>query len=70
VSFASVGLRKLAMSAAELREVLEPVRSVCWVEPVTEDTHDRALALSERYGFALYDALLIAAALRAGCARL
>jgi predicted nucleic acid-binding protein len=68
--FASVGLRKLAMSVAELREVLEPVRSVCRVEPVTEDTHDRALALNERYGFAFYDALLIAAALRAGCARL
>jgi predicted nucleic acid-binding protein len=68
--FASVGLRKLAMSVAELREVLEPVRSVCRVEPVIEDTHDRALALSERYGFAFYDALLIAAALRAGCARL
>ncbi|MCM2311201.1 MAG: PIN domain-containing protein [Steroidobacteraceae bacterium] len=68
--FASVGLRKLAMSVTELREVLEPVRDVCRVEPVTEDTHDRALALSERYRFAFYDALLIAAALRAGCARL
>jgi len=68
--FASVALRKLAMSVAELREILEPVRSVCQVEPVTEDTHDRALALVERYGFSFYDALLMAAALRAGCARL
>ena len=68
--FASVALRKLAMSVAELREILEPVRGVCHVEPVTEDTHDRALALVERYGFSFYDALLMAAALRAGCARL
>jgi len=68
--FASVALRKLAMSVAELREILEPVRSVCQVEPVTEDTHDRALALVERCGFSFYDALLMAAALRAGCARL
>ena len=68
--FASVALRKLEMPVAELREVLEPVRIVCEVEPVTEDTHDRALALVERYGFSFYDALLIAAALRAGCARL
>ena len=68
--FASVALRKLDMPVAELREILEPVRSVCRVEPVTEDTHDRALALVERYGFSLYDAMLIAAALSAGCTRL
>jgi len=68
--FASVALRKLELPVAELREILEPVRSVCRVEPVTEDTHDRALALVERYGFSFFDALLIAAALRAGCARL
>jgi predicted nucleic acid-binding protein len=68
--FAAVALRKLDMPVAELREILEPVRSVCRVEPVSEDTHDRALALVERYGFSFYDALLIAAALRAGCARL
>jgi predicted nucleic acid-binding protein len=68
--FASVALRKLEMPIAELREILETVRSVCQVEPVSEDTHDRALALVERYGFTFYDALLIAAALRAGCARL
>jgi predicted nucleic acid-binding protein len=68
--FASVAMRKLEIPIAELREILEPVRHVCRVEPVTEDTHDRALALVERYGFAFYDALLIAAALRAGCSRL
>ena len=68
--FASVALRKLDMPLAELREILEPARSVCRVEPVTEDTHDRALALVERYGFSLYDAMLIAAALSAGCTRL
>ena len=68
--FASVALRKLDMLVAELREILEPVRSVCRVEPVTEDTHDRALALVERYGFSLHDAMLIAAALSAGCTRL
>ena len=68
--FAAVALRKMAMTVTELREILEPVRSVCRVEPVTEGTHDRALALAERYGFSFYDALLIAAALRAGCERL
>lgn len=68
--FASVALRKLAMPVTEVREILETVRGLCHVEPLTEDTHDRALTLAERYGFAFYDALLIAAALRAGCTRL
>lgn len=68
--FASVALRKVAIPVAELREILEPVRNVCQVEAVTEDTHDRALALVERYRFSFYDALLIAAALYAGCSRL
>ena len=68
--FTSVALRKLEMPVAELREILDPVRGVCHVEPVTEDTHDRAMALVERHAFSFYDALLIAAAPRAGCARL
>ena len=68
--FASVALRKIGMPVAELREILDPVRNVCQVEPVTESTHERALALVERYGFAFYDALLLAAALHAGCSRL
>jgi predicted nucleic acid-binding protein len=40
------------------------------VVPVTVETHDRALAIVERYGFSLYDSLLIAAALLAGSKRL
>jgi predicted nucleic acid-binding protein len=64
--FASVALHKLEMPVAELREILGPLRSVCQVEPVTEDTHDRALALVKRDGFSIFDALLVAAALRAG----
>ncbi len=68
--FAAVTLRKLAMPLPEVREVLATVRAVCRVEPVTTGTHDRALVILERYGFALYDSVLIAAALIAGCRRL
>ena len=65
--FASVALRKLRMSWPEIREVLTQLRAVCAVEPLTIETHERALRLSERYGLSLYDALIAAAALIAGC---
>jgi len=65
--FASVASRKLHMPIAEIRECLEPIRSICGVVPVTADTHERALALAERYGLSIYDALIAAAALLAGC---
>ena len=65
--FASVASRKLGLSYPEIREVLEPVRAVCAVEPIALETHDLGLQIAERYGFSLYDALIVAAALRAGC---
>ncbi len=65
--FASVASRKLHMPIAEIRECLEPIRSICSVVPVAADTHERALALAERYGLSIYDALIAAAALLAGC---
>lgn len=68
--FSAVALRKLAMPLPEVREILATVRAVCRVEPVTTETHDRALVVLERYGFAFYDSVLIAAALIAGCRRL
>jgi predicted nucleic acid-binding protein len=68
--FASVATRKLGMSVAEVRESLAVVRAVCRVVPVTEETHDRGLELVERYGLSVYDGLIAAAALLAGCAEL
>jgi len=65
--FAAVAIRKLKMPLLEIREILDTVRAVCDVEPVTVETHDRALAVGERYGFSLYDSMLIAAALIVGC---
>jgi predicted nucleic acid-binding protein len=68
--FAAVAIRKLKMPLPEVGEVLDTIRAVCDVVPVTVETHDRALAIVERYGFSLYDSLLIAAALIAGSKRL
>jgi len=65
--FASVASRKLGMSWVEIREILGTIRAVCQVVPLTSESHDRALTLSERYGFSIYDSLILASALLAGC---
>jgi predicted nucleic acid-binding protein len=64
--FAVVALRKLRMPLNEIREILDTIRAVCAVEPITVETHDRGLAVLERYRFSLYDSMLVAAALIAG----
>ena len=65
--FASVASRKLKMSIAEIREVLATIRAVCTIVPITEETHDLGLQVAERCGLAVYDSLIVAAALLAGC---
>ena len=55
------------MSWIEIREVLAQVRAVCAVEPLTIETHERALRIAERYGMSIYDALIVSAALLANC---
>ena len=65
--FVAVATRKLGFSYSEIREVLEPIRAVCAVVPLTLETHNLGLHLAERYRFSLYDALIAAAALLAGC---
>ena len=64
--FAVVALRKLNMPLNEIREILDTIRAVCAVEPMTVETHERGLAVLERYRFSLYDSMLVAAALIAG----
>lgn len=68
--FASVGVRKLGMTYPEVRDALGPIRAICEVVPVTVETHELGLEMAERYGFPVYDALIAAAALRAGCTTL
>jgi predicted nucleic acid-binding protein len=64
--FAVVALRKLKMPLNEVREILDTIRAVCAVEPITVETHDRGLAVFERHRFSLYDSMLVATALISG----
>ena len=65
--FTSVATRKLAMSIAEVREVLNTVRGICRVDPLSVEIHDRGLDIAERYRFSLYDSMIVASALIGEC---
>ena len=65
--FASVARRKHSLEWTELVEILAGIRHFAELQPLTLDTHLHGLALAERYGFSLYDAMIAAAALQAGC---
>ena len=43
---------------------------MCRVEQMTVEDHDRGVDLAERYGFWVYDAMIVASALLARCATL
>jgi predicted nucleic acid-binding protein len=64
---AAVASRKLLLPWRDIREILKQVRAICAVEPITIDTHERGLAVAERYGLHVYDAMIVAAALESGC---
>jgi predicted nucleic acid-binding protein len=52
-------------------KALEAIRFLCPEPvPITVDIHDIALAISNRYGYGIYDALIVAAALQAECGTL
>jgi predicted nucleic acid-binding protein len=68
--FSSVASRKLKMTYVEIRDTLSIVRALCQVQAVTINTHDRGLDIAERYDYALYDSMVISAALESGCSLL
>ena len=69
--FAHVANRKLRRSWPEIVRALGAIRVLCPPPlPITAVTHEAALAIAGRTGYAIYDALIIASALEAGCATL
>ena len=62
--------RKAGLSWEDAATFLEGVRALCPVEDLTLQTHDVGRALAERYGFSIYDAMIVASALVAGCTTL
>jgi predicted nucleic acid-binding protein len=65
--FASAGLRKLGLSWSVIRDILGEYRQNFTVVPLTLETHARGLELAERYPLNVYDGMIVAAAMMAGC---
>jgi predicted nucleic acid-binding protein len=66
--FAAVARHKLSMSWEDITDALLAVRALC-ESPLSLSitTHSAALEIAARYGYNIYDALILAAALEAGC---
>jgi predicted nucleic acid-binding protein len=64
---ASVARRKLRLDWPEVDELLVAVRAHCTVGDVTLETHDEGLRIARQHGLNLYDAMIVASALLAGC---
>lgn len=65
--FAAVATRKARMPIADVRIILTTIRRTCFVSDLDVETHELGLTIAERYRFSLYDALIVAAALRLDC---
>jgi predicted nucleic acid-binding protein len=65
--FANVAKRKLGMTWKEVRDAVAAIRILCpTILSIDGATHMEALDVAERYGYAIFDALMIASALQAG----
>jgi predicted nucleic acid-binding protein len=66
--FAAIARRKLKMPWHDVRDALSSVRTLCEAPAaLTVETHEAALEIAEQYGYHIYDALILAAALDADC---
>ena len=63
----NVARKKIKMSWAETHALLDTLRALLTVHPLTIEIHETGLRLAERYGFSTYDAMIAASALLAGC---
>jgi len=67
--FVSVARRKMLMPWRDVQKAIDAFRLLCPTPiPITIDVHESSLKMAQKYGCNIYDALVIAAALQAGCA--
>jgi predicted nucleic acid-binding protein len=65
---ANVSRKKLRMSWEQVGEALAAIRVLCpSPRPLTVETHDVGRRIAARYGYSMFDGLIAASALEAGC---
>lgn len=65
--FTHVARRKMRLSWSETQSFLALIRSLLTVRPISVGIHESGLALAERHGFSIWDAMVVASALDADC---
>lgn len=69
--FSDVASRKLKLSWEQITKFLQVFESLCGRPvPLTAEMQTAAVAISTRYGYRIYDSLVLAAAMEAGCTTL
>jgi predicted nucleic acid-binding protein len=69
--FASVARAKLGFRWPQIQEAIDNILILCPnVRALSIDSHLHALSLSNRYGFSIWDGLIVAAAIEAKCSKL
>jgi predicted nucleic acid-binding protein len=63
----NVARRKMQMPWADTKVFLGMLRGLLTVHPMTLEVHETGLAVAERYGLSIYDAMIAASALHLGC---
>jgi predicted nucleic acid-binding protein len=64
--FVAVARRKAERTWEQVNEALAAIRILCpSIVPLTADVHEGALRIAERYGYHIFDSLIIAAAIEA-----
>jgi predicted nucleic acid-binding protein len=66
-ALANVARRKMRLSWNDTRAFLSMIRGLLLVSPMTTEIHENGLALAERHNVSIYDAMIVASALHAGC---
>lgn len=64
---ANVSQRKMKHSWSQTIKLLDTIKMLLTVANLTVDVHERGLEIARRHKLALYDAMIVAAALTAGC---
>jgi predicted nucleic acid-binding protein len=64
---ANVARRKMGLSWPETRDFLSLIQNFTKIEPLTRETHELGVDLSERYQLSIYDGMIVAAGLLGDC---
>jgi len=64
---ANVARRKLRLSWPNTHAFLETIKAVLDVRPISLHVHEAGMLLAQKFQLAIYDAVIVASALDAGC---